>query len=98
MMIDITSAYIADGIVTIEGIDSSEENLMRMERTRDDGFERTVSFVFDTRDRKTFKYLYNFLHQQKSVQAAHPVNYGDAIHALIGIRTSISGRYLSVPY
>ena len=49
MTIEVTSTSICSGIVRIYGIDCSEENLQRMERIRDDGTEREVVFVFDTK-------------------------------------------------
>ena len=58
MTIEVTSTSICSGIVRIYGIDCSEENLQRMERIRDDGTEREVVFVFDTKnDQKSFEYL-----------------------------------------
>ncbi len=93
MTVDIISAEIADGIVSFEAVDSSEENLMRMERIRDDGFERTVRFVFDTSEPKTFKYLYHWLHSQKIIKERNPKTYGEAVQAVVGTRVNINGHY-----
>ena len=69
MTIEVTSTSICSGIVRIYGIDCSEENLQRMEWIRDDGTEREVVFVFDTKnDQKSFEYLTRWLHRQKSLK------------------------------
>ncbi|MCD8110141.1 MAG: hypothetical protein LUE14_08595 [Clostridiales bacterium] len=96
MTVDITNVYIHNRIIYIEAVDSSEEHLMRLERTRDDGFERNLTFVFDTSDAKTCKYIYFWLHRQKRVQEQRPATYKEAIHAVIGSRTDLSGRYLEL--
>ena len=51
MTIEITSAKLSHGVVTITAIDCSEEHLQYMERYRDDGFEKQLEFVFDTTSR-----------------------------------------------
>ena len=94
MTVEITSASIKDRIVTIEGIDVSEENLQRMERTRDDGFEREVVFSFDLTEKHPNIYINRFLHRQKAVCELKPSYLVDALQAIVGTVTSIDNRYL----
>ena len=95
MTIEVTSTSICSGIVRIYGIDCSEENLQRMERIRDDGTEREVVFVFDTKnDQKYFEYLSCWLHRQKITKES--ATYGEALKKIIGIITTISGKYLEL--
>ena len=89
MTIEITSATINDGYITIYGIDVSEENLQRMERVRDDGFERELEFLFDTRT-KDVDYIYNWLKRRKSKEAA---TWGEAVRSTVGKITTISAKY-----
>ena len=57
MMIEITGASVnKDKVVEITGIDVSEENLQKMEDVRDDGFERELRLIFDTKNHKDLFY------------------------------------------
>lgn len=67
-MIEITSVSLNQGVVNILAIDVSEENLQRLERTRDDGFEQEVEFVFDTHQKEHFLYLNRWLRKQKATK------------------------------
>lgn len=93
MDIEITSAEIRDGIVTITGIDVSEENLRRMERMRDDGAEMEVKFCFDSREPKELKYLHDWLKRQKAVRNRN--TWGEALNSIIGTITVIGRKYRS---
>lgn len=95
MTVEITSATIHNKIVEIEAIDVSEEHLQRIERTRDDGFERELLFTFDLCNRWQNSYLYRFLHQQKRVMEKNPSLLIDALQYTVGTVTSISGKYLN---
>ena len=90
MTIEITSATMQHGIITITGIDVSEENLQRMERIRDDGFERELAFLFDTKEKKAVEYIYKWLKRRKSKEAA---TWGEAVSSTVGRITTISARY-----
>ena len=94
MTVEITSAKIKNRIVTIEGIDVSEENLQRMERTRDDGFEREVVFSFNLTEKYPNIYINRFLHRQKAVRELKPSYLVDALQAIIGTVTTLDNRYL----
>lgn len=91
MTVEIVDASVKNKIVTINAIDVSEENLQRLERERDDGFEKEVSFVFDTTDKKTLLYLQNFMRRQKITSGCN--TWGQALQAIAGTHTSISGKY-----
>lgn len=91
MLIEITSTRIRAGIIEICGIDVSEENLQRMERSRDDGFEKEVEFLLDTRDPKTYSYIYRWMKAQKAAQGKE--TWGSAAQAVVGTITDISGKY-----
>lgn len=92
-MIEITAVSISKGIVNIEAIDVSEENLQKLERTRDDGFEKEVSFVFDTHDQEAQTYLYQWLRRQKSTKGCK--TWGMALNAVVGTHVTISQKYRS---
>lgn len=98
MTIEITSTNITDRVVNISGIDVSDENLQRLERTRDDGFEREVDFSFDLREKDPNIYLNKFLHRQKAVKKILPTNgetitLKEALNATVGTITTINGKY-----
>jgi hypothetical protein len=94
MYVEIESVELKDKVVNIYATDISEENLQRMERMRDDGFERILHFVFDTREKKSLTYLHDFLKRQKAVKEADPHTWGEALQAVQGRVTCISGRYI----
>lgn len=93
MTIEITSVSCSNGVVHIEAIDVSEENLQRLERTRDDGFESLLQFVFDTHERETKEYLYRWLKRQKATKGCK--TWGTALNAVVGTHVSISKKYRS---
>lgn len=93
MMIEITSIDIRHGIVTISAIDVSEENLQRLERIRDDGFEKNVEFIFDTHEEIALKYLHDWLKRQKATQGCD--TWGQALNSIRGTVTNISQKYRS---
>lgn len=96
MLIEITSYSVEKGIVSIEAIDCSEENLQRLERVRDDGIPKELIFIFDTSSKNDFTYLYNWLHHQKVVKEQNPKTWGEALNSVRGIVTTISGKYLEL--
>lgn len=91
MTVEITSFSINSGIVTISGIDCSEENLQRIMRNRDDGAEQEVEFLFDTTQYKDLKNLVYWMHRQKATNGCH--TWGEALNALRGTVTDISSKY-----
>ncbi len=91
MLIEITAARIQEGIIEIYGIDVSEENLQRMERSRDDGVEQEIQFLFDTRDSRTYGYIRRWLKTQKAARGKE--TWGSAVQAVVGTITEVSGRY-----
>ena len=94
MTIEITSYSVVGGVAKIFGTDCSEEHLQMIERRRfDDGFERELTFIFDpVNDKKAFDYLYYWLKKQKVTREAK--TFGEALTAIVGTITTISGRYL----
>ena len=96
MPIEITSYSVEKGIVSIEAIDCSEENLRRLERVRDDGIPKELTFIFDTSSKNDFTYLYNWLHHQKVVKEQNLKTWGEALNSVRGIVTTISGKYLEL--
>lgn len=94
MTVEITGACIKNGFIRIEAVDVSEENLQRMERVRDDGFEKIVEFIFDSRETETFAYLRSWLKRQKATKGC--VTYGQAVQAVVGTITTISKKYRSL--
>ena len=94
MTVEITSYTVLDGVAKIHAIDCSEEHLQMIERRRfDDGFERELTFIFDPMtDKKSFDYLYFWLKKQKATREAKTI--GQALTAVVGTITTISGRYL----
>lgn len=91
MTVEITHVSLNQGIVTITAIDCSEENLQRMERNRDDGFETEINFVFDTHCEKDYLYFSSWIRRQKVTRSAK--TWGEALNAIQGIITTISGMY-----
>lgn len=91
-MIEITSVSLNQGVVNILAIDVSEENLQRLERTRDDGFEQEVEFVFDTHQKEHFLYLNRWLRKQKATKGCSTWG-GEALHSILGTITTISAKY-----
>ena len=91
MTVEILNVSLEDKVIHIEAIDISEENLMRLER-RDDGCERELQFVFDTREKKACQYLISWLHRQKAAKGCR--TYGEALRAVEGTRTQINGKYI----
>ncbi len=92
MTVEITEVLLeTGGLVTIFGVDCSEENLQRMERTRDDGFEKAVEFRFDTKQPKSCTYLYKWLKAQKAAKGKD--TWGAALQAVVGTVTTINAKY-----
>ena len=50
MTIEIEEVTVKDGIVRITALNCSEENLQKLERLRDDCYQKELQFVFDTRN------------------------------------------------
>ena len=66
MTIEIEEVTVKDGIVRITALNCSEENLQKLERLRDDCYQKELQFVFDTRNNKSdCIYLTYWLHHQK---------------------------------
>lgn len=91
MTVEITSVALDKGMVTITAVDCSEENLQRLERMRDDGFEKELEFFFDTHDEKEYRYLFQWLKRQKAARQAE--TWGEALRSVCGTITSINGKY-----
>lgn len=91
MTVEIVSVVLEEGIVSIMAVDCSEENLQRMERIRDDGCERELEFLFDTHEKNDYLYLRKWLKKQKATHQAK--TWGEALQAVSGIITTLSGRY-----
>lgn len=89
MTIEITGAYITEGVVFITAVDASDEHLQYLERVRDDGVEKEMQFIFDTRLSAEFQALHRWLHKQKATKTSH--TYGDALMAIIGTITDSYG-------
>lgn len=53
MTIEIEEVTVKDGIVRITALNCSEENLQKLERLRDDCYQKELQFVFDTRNNKS---------------------------------------------
>lgn len=95
MLIEILSVSLQKGIVKISAFDVSEENLSRMERRRDDMDNPELTFILDTKDKKTQEYLRNWLHSQKIILKNECKTWGQALQAVVGTVTTISGYYRS---
>ena len=92
MTVEIVSVLLdQDRVVRISAVDVSEEHLMKLER-RDDGRERELEFVFNSREKKACQYLVAWLHRQKATAGCR--TYGEALRAVEGTRTQLSGRYI----
>lgn len=90
MTVEITGAYIQEGIVTIECIDCSEDNLDRLMRTRmDDGNEKSLSIVIDTREKKAFSSLRKWMLMQQCTTGKK--TWGEALASLLGTITDTDG-------
>ena len=84
MRIEITGVSLKNGIITITATDISEENLQRIERTRDE-FQQELEFSFDTKHEKTKDYIGTWLHRQKAT--ANATTWGEALHSIVGTVT-----------
>lgn len=93
MTVEITSGCICDGIIRIFAVDVSEEHLQWIERSRDNGMERKIEFVFDTHFPDTYKYIRKWLKKQKATQNAK--TWGEAVHAVIGTITELNTKFRS---
>ena len=98
MLVEILSVTLKKGIVEIQALDVSEENLSRMERMRDDMNNPELTFLLDTREEKVLMYLNNWLHRQKAVRKQECTTWGQALQAVVGTITTISGKYRSCHY
>ena len=79
MLVEILSVSIKKGIVEIQALDVSEENLARMERMRDDMNNPEITFLLDTREEKVLTYLNNWLHRQKAVRKQECTTWGAGV-------------------
>lgn len=91
MTVEIVSAVLNQGIVTITAVDCSDENLQRMERMGDDGFEKELEFLFDTHNKDEYLYLRRWLKRQKAAGQAD--TWGNALRSVCGTITTINGKY-----
>lgn len=97
MTIEIEEVTVKDGIVRITALNCSEENLQKLERLRDDCYQKELQFVFDTRNNKSdCIYLTYWLHHQKVTAGCK--TYGEAFYRIRGTVTTISGKYLEPAY
>lgn len=90
MTVEITSATLREGVVTITANDVSEEHLQWLERTRQDE-EREVVFIFDTRNPRALNYLHRWMRGQKATKGCR--TWGEALQSVCGRITELSGRY-----
>lgn len=94
MTVEITGYSFIAGECHIFANDVDERHLQQLERNRyDDGSERELEFIFTKED---YRYLYAWLKRQKPVKKAAPDTFGEAVTALIGSITTISGKYLEL--
>ena len=93
MLIEISGVALNKGIVSIFGMDVSEENLQRIERNRFDDGEEEITFIFDTRNERVQQDFCRWLKQQKAAKGK--TTYGEALRATVGTIVYISGRYRS---
>ncbi|MCR4719640.1 MAG: hypothetical protein K5768_08450 [Firmicutes bacterium] len=94
MTVEITGFQFKDGELHLFGTDADERHLQMIENSRwDDGMERELEFVFTT---KSYKYLMTWLAKQKAVKAVEPKTLKEAVHAVLGTVTTISGKYLEL--
>ena len=73
MTIEIEEVTVKDGIVRITALNCSEENLQKLERLRDDCYQKELQFVFDTRNNKSdciylTYYFINYYSQRMKAQ------------------------------
>lgn len=92
MTVEIVGVELSNRIVTITAVDCSEERLQYMKRIRDDGFETTVVFVYDTTQFDVFRDLRCWLLKQKVTKGSK--TYGEALHRILGTVTTISRKYM----
>ncbi len=94
MTVEVTGYSFVDGELHLFATDVDERRLQILERNHyDDGSERELEFVFT---KESFRYLYGWLKRQKVVKSAEPKTIGDAVRAIIGSITTISGKYLEL--
>ncbi|MGO5337909.1 hypothetical protein ACTQZS_14110 [Bilifractor sp. LCP19S3_H10] len=91
MTIEITSATIISRYrIEITAIDCSEENLQKMERLREDNFEKEIYYVFDkTANPKALYAARNWLQKQSATAKAG--SWADALNSIVGIVTDSYG-------
>ncbi len=98
MTIEVTTYEINDGVVSLFGVDCSEEHLQWLERGREDR-EVELEFQFDSHEIKDMTYLNNWIHrkssaQKKAIDEAQPKTWGNALQCLSGHIVTLSGKYL----
>lgn len=90
MTVEVTSVNIQrGGVVTISCVDVSEENLQRIERVRDDGFQKEINLVIDTKDKKAFYSLRSWMLKQACT--AGKKTWGTALLSVVGTITDLYG-------
>lgn len=92
MLVEILSVTLKKGIVEIQALDVSEENLSRMERMRDDMNNPELTFLLDTREEKVLMYLNNWLHRQKAVRKQEWECFQLCHEWMRNLPTSLAGR------
>ena len=85
MTITITAAYSRDKVVYIEGTDTSEEQLIRLERGREDRDPKIITYCIDSTTPRHCRYISKWLKRQKATQGAK--TYGEAVRAVVGTVT-----------
>lgn len=85
MLVEITDAFLQNGIASIVCTDCSEEHLQWVERYRADDTPRELLYLFDTKDPATASYLRTYLKRQKVTRTSK--TYGEALRAIIGTIT-----------
>lgn len=94
MTIEVTGFQFKNGELHLFGTDADERHLQMIEGNRwDDDRERELEFVFT---KESYKYLVKWLAKQKAVKAAEPKTLKEAVHAVLGTVTTISGKYLEL--
>ncbi len=94
MTVEITGFSFINKELHLFATNADERHLQILERNRfDDGSEQELEFIFD---KDNINYLYKWLKRQKAVKTAAPKTLGQAVNAVLGTVTTLSGKYLDL--
>ena len=93
MECEILGYEIKNKVVMITAVDVSEEHLQKVERNREDDFQRELEFTFT--NKQALAYLTHWLHSQRIIKTAKPATWGEALSSVVGTITNLSGKYLN---